>query len=117
MSGMPGRPSPTSCRPTAKTSPAPRLPAVLARHKGQPRWQEQVIRTARYDAQWIQSAPGDKSATIYYGDDRVVWVVWGGQIRFAIEGQQPFVAIKGFLVQVPQRVRFSMETVGDAPSL
>jgi len=47
----------------------------------------------------------------------VVWVVWGGQIRFTVEGQQPFIATKGFLVQVPQRVRFSMETVGNTPSL
>jgi mannose-6-phosphate isomerase-like protein (cupin superfamily) len=97
--------------------PVTRLPAVLAQHKGQARWEEPVIRTARYDARWIQAAPGDKTATIYYGDDRVVWVVWGGQIRFTIAGQQPFTATKGFLVQVPQRVRFSMETIGDAPSL
>ena len=46
-----------------------------------------------------------------------MWVVWGGQIRFTIEGQQPFVATKGFLVQVPQRVRYSMETIGNEPSL
>ena len=54
---------------------------------------------------------------MYWGDDRVFWVVWGGQIRFTIEGQQPFVATKGFLVQVPQRVRYSMETIGSEPSL
>lgn len=100
-----------------KNKPVTRLPAVLARHKGQPRWSEQVIRTRRYDARWIQAAPGDKTPVQYYGDDRVVWVVWGGQIRFTIEGQQPFVATKGFLVQVPQRVRYSMETVGGEPSL
>ena len=61
--------------------------------------------------------PGDKTPVQYYGDDRVFWVVWGGQIRFNIQGQQPFVATKGFLVQVPQRVRYSMETVGSEPSL
>jgi mannose-6-phosphate isomerase-like protein (cupin superfamily) len=97
--------------------PIVRLPAVLARHKGQARWSEQVIRTARYDAKWIQAAPGDKTLVQYFGDDRAVWVVWGGQIRFTIEGQQPFVATKGFLVQVPQRVRYSMETIGSEPSL
>ena len=53
----------------------------------------------------------------FYGDDRTVWVVWGGKIRFTIKGQQPFVATKGFLVQVPLRVPYSMETVGDEPSL
>jgi mannose-6-phosphate isomerase-like protein (cupin superfamily) len=97
--------------------PVTRLPAVLARHRGQARWREQVILTKRYDAQWIQAAPGDKEAAKYWGDDRAVWVVWGGQIRFTIEGQQPFVATKGFLVQVPQRVRYAMETIGSEPSL
>ena len=56
---------------------------------------------------------GREDPASYYGDDRVVWVVWGGQIRFNIEGQAPFVATKGFLVQVPQRVRYSLETVGN----
>jgi mannose-6-phosphate isomerase-like protein (cupin superfamily) len=90
---------------------------VLAKHKGQPRWSEQVLLTKRYDAKWIQAAPGDKSPTMYWGDDRVVWVVWGGQIRFTMEGQQPFVATRGFLVEVPQRTRYSMETSGSEPSL
>ena len=97
--------------------PVTRLPAVLARHKGQARWSEQVVLTKRWDAKWIQAQPGDKTPVTYWGDDRVVWVVWSGQIRFSIEGQQPFVAGKGFLVQVPQRTRFSMETIGSEPSL
>ncbi|HEY4076062.1 MAG TPA: hypothetical protein VGM26_03940 [Rhizomicrobium sp.] len=100
-----------------QNKPVTRLPAVLAKHEGQKSWSEQVILTKRYDAKWIQSAPGEKTATLYYGDNRVVWVVWSGKIRFTIEGQQPFVATKGFLVQVPQRVRYSMQTVGNEPSL
>ena len=100
-----------------KNKPIVRLPAVLARHKGEKRWSEQVILTKRYDAKWIVAAPGDRTPVQYYGDDRAVWVVWGGQIRFDIEGQKPFVATKGFLVQVPQRVRYSLETIGSEPSL
>jgi len=110
-------PKPDKLPPYGKNKPVTRLAAVLAKHKGQARWSEQVILTKRYDTKWIQAAPGDKSPTIYWGDDRVFWVVWGGQIRFTIEGQQPFVASKGFLVQVPQRTRFSMETIGNEPSL
>ena len=45
------------------------------------------------------------------------WIVQDGQIRFTIEGQEPFVAAKGFLVQVPHRNVYSMETIGDQPSL
>lgn len=110
-------PKPDKLPPYGQNQPVTRLPAILARHKGQARWSQQVILTKRYDAKWIQAAPGDKSVTQYYADDRVVWVVWGGQIRFTIEGQQPFVATRGFLVQVPQQVRYSMETIGSEPSL
>jgi mannose-6-phosphate isomerase-like protein (cupin superfamily) len=94
-----------------------RLDDVLAKHKGQANWTEEVVQTERYDARWISMAPGEKTRTQFYGDDRTCWVVWGGKIRFNIEGQAPFVATKGFLVQVPLRVPYSMETVGDEPSL
>jgi mannose-6-phosphate isomerase-like protein (cupin superfamily) len=110
-------PKPDKLPSYGQNRPVSRLTAVLAKHKGEKRWSEQVILTKRYDAKWIQAAPGDKTPVQYYGDDRVVWVVWDGQIRFSIQGQQPFVATKGFLVQVPQRVRYSMETIGDGPSL
>jgi mannose-6-phosphate isomerase-like protein (cupin superfamily) len=101
----------------APNKPVTRLDEVLAKHKGQASWSEPVMLTGRYDAKWIQMAPGEKTRTQFYGDDRTVWVVWGGKIRFTIKGQQPFVASKGFLVQVPLRVPYSMETVGDEPSL
>jgi mannose-6-phosphate isomerase-like protein (cupin superfamily) len=110
-------PKPDKLPTYGRNQPVTRLPAVLAKHKGQPRWSEQVILTKRYDTKWIQAQPGDKTVTQYYADDRIVWVVWAGQIRFTIEGQQPFVATKGFLVQVPQQVRYSMETIGSEPSL
>ena len=102
---------------TGVNKPVTRLSDVLAKHKGQANWTEDVIETERYSAKWISMAPGEKTRTQFYGDDRTAWVVWGGQIRFNIKGQQPFVAKKGFLVQVPLRVPYSMETVGNEPSL
>jgi mannose-6-phosphate isomerase-like protein (cupin superfamily) len=110
-------PKPTRLPAYGSNKPVTRLSEVLAKHKGQASWTEQVIKTDRFDTRWAQMAPGEKLSTRYYGDDRVMWVVWQGQIRFNIEGQEPFVASKGFLVQVPQRVRYSMETVGNEPSL
>ncbi|HWM62135.1 MAG TPA: hypothetical protein VNN98_08275 [Rhizomicrobium sp.] len=94
-----------------------RLSAVLDKHKGQTNWTEEVVQTERYDARWISMAPGEKTRTQFWGDDRTCWVVWGGKIRFTIQGQEPFIATKGFLVQVPLRVPYSIETVGDEPSL
>ena len=50
-------------------------------------------------------------------DTREWWVIQDGQIRFTIDGEEPFVASKGYLVQVPYRTMYTMETVGDRPSL
>ena len=40
-----------------------------------------------------------------------------GQMRVNIEGQAPFLATKGFLVQAAPRLAYSMETVGNEPVL
>src|ERR1043165_6726007 len=54
-------PKPDKLVPYGKNKPVTRLPAVLAKHKGEARWSEQVILTPRYDVKWIQAAPGDKT--------------------------------------------------------
>jgi mannose-6-phosphate isomerase-like protein (cupin superfamily) len=94
-----------------------KLSEILAAHAGQQSWTETVVDDDHLKAEYISMAPGEGTPTKFYADNRAWWVVQDGQIRFTIEGQEPFVASKGFLVQVPFRVPFSMETVGDAPSL
>ena len=102
---------------TGVNHPITRLSDVLARHKTEASWSQDVIETERYSARWIQMAPGTKTREQFYADDRTVWVVWGGQIRFTIRGIEPFVARKGFLVQVPLRVPYTMEVVGNERAL
>jgi mannose-6-phosphate isomerase-like protein (cupin superfamily) len=94
-----------------------RLSELLAAHKGQQNWTETVVSDSTLHADYISMAPGTKTPRMFHPDNRAWWIVQDGQIRFTIEGQEPFVASKGFLVQVPYRNIFSMETVGDKPSL
>jgi len=68
-------------------------------------------------ADYVSMAPGVKTPRQFHPDTRAWWIVQDGQIRFSIEGQEPFGASKGYLVQVPYRNIFSLETVGDKPSL
>ena len=102
---------------TGVNKPIWRIADILAKHQGQKDWSEDVIETPRYSVKWISMAPGEKTRTQFYGDDRTIWMVWGGKLRFTIAGQEPFVASKGFLVQVPLRVPYSIESVGDEPGL
>jgi len=94
-----------------------RLADVLAAHKGKQNWKQAVFHSRDYDGAWISMAPGEKTKTQFYADDRVFWVVQSGQMKVTIEGQEPFIASKHFLIQVPKRLQYSMETVGNEPSL
>ena len=64
-----------------------------------------------------QMPPGEKTARRMHPDTREWWIVEDGQIQFNIDGQESFIAKKGYLVQVPFRTFYSMETIGDKPSL
>ncbi len=101
----------------APNRPLWKLAEILKKHAGQQGWRETVVSTPDFTGAYVAMASGEKTKTIFYADDRAFWVVQAGQIRFTIEGQEPFIASKGFLVQVPYRVPFSLETVGDVPSL
>jgi len=111
-------PKPAELTPYAEPHrPIWKLSEILADHAGQQSWSVTVVDDRHLKAEYISMAPGESTPAMFYADNRAWWVVQDGQIRFTIDGQEPFVASKGFLVQVPYRVPFSMETVGDAPSL
>jgi mannose-6-phosphate isomerase-like protein (cupin superfamily) len=94
-----------------------RLADVLAAHKGAQSWSQEVFLSRDFEGDWISMAPGEKAKTQFYADDRVFWVVQSGQMKVTIEGQAPFIAGKHFLVQIPKRLQYSIETVGDEPVL
>jgi mannose-6-phosphate isomerase-like protein (cupin superfamily) len=102
---------------TAPHKPHWKLSEILALNAGKQSWTTTVVDDAHLKAQYISMAPGESTPTKFYADNPAWWIVQDGQIRFTIDGQEPFVASKGFLVQVPYRIPFRMETVGDRPSL
>jgi mannose-6-phosphate isomerase-like protein (cupin superfamily) len=111
-------PKPAQLTPyTAPHKPHWKLSEILAQNAGKQSWSLTVVDDAQLKAQYISMAPGESTPTRFYADNPAWWVVQDGQIRFTIEGVEPFVATKGFLVQVPYRVPYKMETVGDKPSL
>ena len=101
----------------APNQPIWKLSELLAKHKGEANWNQVVVDDSSLHAEYIAMAPGAKTLRQFHPDTRAWWIVQDGQIRFSIEGQEPFIASKGYLVQVPYRNVFNMETVGDKPSL
>lgn len=97
--------------------PHTKLADLKAKYKGQANWREVIVNDDHLRSEYIQDAPGTKVSRRYHPDTREWWVVMDGQIRFDIEGQDSLVAKKGSMVQVPAQTTYSMETIGDQPSL
>ena len=111
-------PLPTKANPfVPPNKPLTKIAALVAKHKGERTWTETVVSDSLFHGAYISMAPSEKTPRRFHQDNRAFWIVQDGQIRFTIEGQAPFVASKGFLVQVPKRLIYSMETVGDKSSL
>ena len=102
---------------TAPNKPHWKLSEILANQKSKANWSVTVVSDDHLKADYIQMAAGGKTARRMHPDTRAWWVIQDGQVRFIIDGQESFVASKGYLVQVPYRTFYSMETVGDKPSL
>lgn len=94
-----------------------RFADVMAAHKGKQSWAQTVVLSRDFIGQWISMAPGERTKTQFYADDRIFFVVKSGSMRVTIEGQEPFVATRGFLVQVPERLQYSIENVGSDQAL
>jgi mannose-6-phosphate isomerase-like protein (cupin superfamily) len=94
-----------------------KLSDVLALHKGQATWSQPIVRNKDLMADWHQLAPGGKTTPVMSADNRVAMIVWSGQVRVSIKGQEPFVASKGFEINIPLRLPYSLETVGSEPGL
>ena len=101
----------------APNKPHWKLSEILAGNKGKSNWVQTVVSDDHLHGDYIQMAPGGNTPRRMHPDTRAWWVIQDGQIRFTIDGQEPFVASKGYLVQVPYRTFYSMETVGEKPSL
>jgi mannose-6-phosphate isomerase-like protein (cupin superfamily) len=101
----------------APNRPHWKLADILKAHAGQKSWTQTLVRDKEYVANYIQMAPGEASKTRMYAQTSTFWIVQAGRMQVFIEGQEPFIASKGFVVCVPYRRLFHMETVGAEPSL
>jgi mannose-6-phosphate isomerase-like protein (cupin superfamily) len=101
----------------APNKPWWKLSEVLAAHSKTGSWTEAVVRNKDLEADWHQLAAGGKTTLVEWPDNRIGMIVWGGQVRISIKGQEPFVASKGFEVNIPFRLSYTLETVGNEPAL
>ena len=122
----PQRPVPTAAwapKPIATPAYPPghrpwvKLADLKARHKGEAGWTEKVVDDGRLSGEYYAAAPGTKVARRFHPDTREWFAVVEGEVRVEIEGQAPFTATRGSLVNIPRQTIYSLETIGTVPSL
>ena len=102
---------------TAPNRPLTRLAEVKAAHKGDTNWSQIIVDDDVLRAEFICTAPGARVSARFHPDTRTWWAVLEGQLRVSIEGQEPFLATKGTMVQVPRQTVFSLENTGTEPTV
>ncbi len=102
---------------TPPHKPHTKLADLKAKNEGKVSWRELIVEDEHLRSEYISSAPGTKVSPRLHPDTRIWWVVVEGRLRFQIEGQEPFVASKGSMVQAPMQTTYSIETVGEQPAL
>lgn len=102
---------------TAPHRPVWHIADILAAHRGKTDWAQPVIKDQWFNTQYISMGPGKTTPTTFDADTITWFIVQSGQVRFNVKGQDPIVAGPDFMVQVPARTPYSLETVGNVPSV
>ena len=117
--------------PTAVWAPKPRqltpysapqrpwitLAEVKRAHAGEANWRVLLVDDGRLMAEYVSAAPGTTVGRRFHPDTREWFAVVEGEVRVEIEGQPPFTATRGSLVNIPRQTLYSVATVGASPSL
>src|SRR6185436_8273776 len=107
--GQEPRPAPTAVwapKPSRTPSYTPpqkpwvKLSELKARHKGEANWRELGVDDGRLTGEYISAAPGSTVSRRLHPDTREWLAVVEGQVRVEIEGQPPFTATRGSLVNI-----------------
>lgn len=101
----------------AGIKPWVKLADLKARHAGNATWNEVIVDDGRLTGEYASAAPGSKVRTRFHPDTREWFAVVEGDVRVEIEGQEPFTATRGSLVNIPRQTIYSLETIGDKPGL
>lgn len=94
-----------------------KLAELKARRKGQANWTEVVVEDENYHSTYNSGSPGTKITPRMRPDTREFFVVVEGEMRFTLEGQEPFVARRGSVVNLPKKTMYSAEVIGTVPAL
>ena len=94
-----------------------KLADLKAAHHGEAGWRALLVDDGRLTGEYVAAAPGTKVARRLHPDSREWFAVVEGEVRVEIEGQAPFTATRGSVVNIPRQTIYALETTSDKPSL
>ena len=100
---------------TGPHKPHTKLSEVKAKNKAKNEWTEVVVDDDYLHAEYVATPEGGKLSRRFHPDTRTWWIVLDGEMKVDIEGEQPFVAKKGSIINVPAQTLYSFEAT--RPSL
>ena len=84
---------------------------LLKAHAGQNNWVQQVVLDNEQDATYVSAAPGSKVSPRIHPDTDTVFIVFKGQIRFTVEGQEPVIATRTSMINIMKNTIYSYEVL------
>jgi quercetin dioxygenase-like cupin family protein len=94
-----------------------KLADLKAKHRGEANWHERIVNDGRLTGEFVAAAPGTAVSPRFHPDTREWFAVLEGAVRVTIEGQAPFTATRGSLVNIPRQTIYSLESLAPTPSL
>jgi quercetin dioxygenase-like cupin family protein len=111
-------PKPTSTPAyTPPQKPWAKLADVKARHARDANWRELIVDDGRLTGEYVAAAAGNKTDRRFHPDTREWFAVVEGELKVEIEGQPAITATRGSLVNIPRQTIYTIETIGEKPSL
>jgi len=102
---------------TAPQRPWITLAELKRAHAGEANWRALLVDDGRLMAEYVSAAAGTTVGRRFHPDTREWFAVLEGEVRVEIEGQAPFTATRGSLVNIPRQTIYSIQTVSASPSL
>jgi mannose-6-phosphate isomerase-like protein (cupin superfamily) len=102
---------------TPPHKPLWKLTELLAAHRGQNNWSQQIVLDGLQDVTYNSAAPGTRAGTRMHIEAAVAFVVIRGEMQFTVEGQQPVTATRGGIVNIMNNTLYSYEVTGSQNAL
>jgi mannose-6-phosphate isomerase-like protein (cupin superfamily) len=101
----------------APQKPIHRLSELKAKYKGQAAWREVAVKDGELHAEYHSVPAGTKVSPRMHPATASFLVVFEGEMRWQIEGQEPFTAKRGSIVNIPAYTIFSYDVTSTVPTI